>query len=145
MGVPTMYQRLSQAWEGVLDKPQLKTMRVFISGSAPLSETLFSNDSEASPDTPILERYGMTEAGMIASNPYPPEARKAKSVGYPLAGVQMRVVDSKGDDVIPGEVGEVWIRGNNFSMATGGSPKRPGRLFRMAGSKAGTWAIRTRR
>ncbi len=62
----------------------------------------------------ILERYGMTEAGMIASNPYAPEGRKAKSVGYPLAGVQLRVVDSKGDDVIPGEVGEVWIRGNNI-------------------------------
>ena len=84
----------------------------------------------------------MTEAGMIASNPYALERRKAKSVGYPLAGVQLRVVDSKGDDVIPGEVGEVWIRGNNILKATGGSPIRPPRPFRTAGSKAGTWVIR---
>jgi malonyl-CoA/methylmalonyl-CoA synthetase len=113
MGVPTMYQRLSQAWEGLLDKPQLKTLRVFVSGSAPLSEPLFHRFRKQTGHT-ILERYGMTEAGMIASNPYAPEERKARSVGYPLAGVQLRVVDSKGDDVISGEVGEVWIRGNNI-------------------------------
>ncbi len=113
MGVPTMYQRLSQAWERLAEKPRLKTLRLFISGSAPLSETLFNRFREQTGHT-ILERYGMTEAGMIASNPYAPEGRKAKSVGYPLAGVQLRVVDSKGDDVIPGEVGEVWIRGNNI-------------------------------
>jgi malonyl-CoA/methylmalonyl-CoA synthetase len=113
MGVPTMYQRLSQAWGTLTLKPRLQAMRVFISGSAPLSETLFYRFREQTGHT-ILERYGMTEAGMIASNPYPPERRKAKSVGYPLAGVQLRIVDSKGDDVLPGEVGEVWIRGNNL-------------------------------
>ena len=113
MGVPTMYQRLSQAWETLPEKPRLKSLRVFISGSAPLSETLFNRFREQTGHT-ILERYGMTEAGMIASNPYAPEGRKAKSVGYPLAGVQLRVVNSKSDDVIPGEVGEVWIRGNNI-------------------------------
>ena len=113
MGVPTMVQRLSRTWESLREKPRLKTMRVFISGSAPLSEPLFNRFREQTGHT-LLERYGMTEAGMIASNPYPPERRKAKSVGYPLAGVQLRVVDFKGNDVIPGEVGEVWIRGNNI-------------------------------
>jgi malonyl-CoA/methylmalonyl-CoA synthetase len=113
MGVPTMYQRLSRTWERLPDKPRLKTLRVFISGSAPLSEPLFNRFREQTGHT-ILERYGMTEAGMIASNPYAAERRKAKSVGYPLAGVQLRVADSKGDDVIPGEVGEVWIRGNTI-------------------------------
>ena len=95
MGVPTMYQRLTKAWEGMPEKPRLKTMRVFISGSAPLSEPLFNRFREQTGHT-ILERYGMTEAGMIASNPYAPEQRKAKSVGYPLSGVQLRVMDSKG-------------------------------------------------
>jgi malonyl-CoA/methylmalonyl-CoA synthetase len=112
MGVPTMYQRLSQTWDTRPQKPDLQTMRVFISGSAPLSENLFNRFREQTGHT-ILERYGMTEAGMIASNPYSPERRKAKSVGYPLAGVQLRLTDSKGDDLLPGEVGEVWIRGNN--------------------------------
>ena len=113
MGVPTMYQRLSRTWERLPDKPRLKTMRVFISGSAPLSEPLFNRFREQTGHT-ILERYGMTEAGMIASNPYASERRKAKSVGYPLSGIQLRMADSKGYDVLPGEVGEVWIRGNNI-------------------------------
>ncbi len=113
MGVPTMYQRLSQAWETLPEKLRLKSMRVFISGSAPLSEPLFNRFREQTGYT-ILERYGMTEAGMIATNPYAPERRKAKSVGYPLAGVQLRVAEAKGYKVVPGEVGEVWIRGNNI-------------------------------
>jgi malonyl-CoA/methylmalonyl-CoA synthetase len=113
MGVPTMYQRLCQTWETLLQKTRLKTMRVFISGSAPLSETLFERFREQTGHT-ILERYGMTEAGMIASNPYPAETRKAKSVGYPLAGVQLRIADATGNEAVPGEVGEVWIRGNNI-------------------------------
>jgi malonyl-CoA/methylmalonyl-CoA synthetase len=111
MGVPTMYQRLSQAWENLPEKPTLKTMRLFVSGSAPLSETLFQRFREQTGRT-ILERYGMTEAGMIASNPYPPEQRKPKSVGYPLAGVQLRIADSNRNAVLPGDVGEVQIRGN---------------------------------
>ena len=113
MGVPTMYQRLSQVWECLPDKPRLKTLRVFISGSAPLSEPLFNRFREQTGHT-ILERYGMTEAGMITSNPYASERRIAKSVGYPLSGIQLRIADSKGYDVLPGEVGEVWIRGNNI-------------------------------
>jgi malonyl-CoA/methylmalonyl-CoA synthetase len=108
-----MYQRLIQAWEILPQKPRLTNLRVFVSGSAPLSERLFHRFREQTGHT-ILERYGMTEAGMIASNPYDPEGRKAKSVGYPLAGVQLRIVDSKDDEVIPGEVGEVWMRGNNL-------------------------------
>ncbi len=113
MGVPTMYLRLSLSWDSLPQKPGLKSMRLFVSGSAPLSETLFHRFREQTGHT-ILERYGMTEAGMIASNPYASERRKAKSVGYPLAGVQLRITDSKGYDVLPGEVGEVWIRGNNI-------------------------------
>lgn len=112
MGVPTMYQRLSQAWDSPAQKPDLKSMRLFVSGSAPLSEPLFLRFREQTGHT-ILERYGMTEAGMIASNPYAPEQRKAKSVGYPLSGVQLRVVAAQGEGGIAGEVGEVWIRGNN--------------------------------
>jgi malonyl-CoA/methylmalonyl-CoA synthetase len=113
MGVPTLYQRLSQDWATLSEKPRLKSLRVFISGSAPLSEPLFNRFREQTGHT-ILERYGMTEAGMIASNPYLSKRRIAKSVGYPLAGVQLRIADSKGDDVLPGEVGEVQIRGTNI-------------------------------
>ena len=110
MAVPTIYHRLLNEWQGV--KPSLETMRVFISGSAPLSENLFHR-FEATTGFRILERYGMTEAGMIASNPYHPQGRKPKSVGYPLPGVRVRVVSVEGRDVRPGDTGEVWIRGDN--------------------------------
>lgn len=112
MGVPTIYQRLMYQWEQHEPKPDLSSVRVFISGSAPLSENLFNRFEEAT-GFRILERYGMTEAGMIASNPIAPEKRKAKSVGYPLPGVEIRIVSGMQTDAEPGEIGEVWIRGHS--------------------------------
>ena len=112
MGVPTVYQRLMGEWEKRGRKPGLRGMRIFISGSAPLSDSLFHRFERAT-GFRILERYGMTETGMIASNRIDPAHRKAKSVGYPLAGVEIRVAGEGGADVRTGEVGEVWIRGDN--------------------------------
>jgi malonyl-CoA/methylmalonyl-CoA synthetase len=110
MGVPTVYHRLLNEWDPL--KPDLSSMRVFISGSAPLSENLFIRFEKAT-GFRILERYGMTEAGMIISNLIDPSGRKAKSVGYPLPGVEARIVSESGKDAKPGDVGEVWIRGDN--------------------------------
>jgi malonyl-CoA/methylmalonyl-CoA synthetase len=112
MGVPTMYQRMMNAWDRLEKKPDLKTMRVFISGSAPLLENQF-NRFEKQTGFRILERYGMTETGMIASNTIDPAGRKAKSVGYPLPGTEILVTTVDGKDVAPGEVGEVRLRGDN--------------------------------
>jgi malonyl-CoA/methylmalonyl-CoA synthetase len=136
MGVPTMYQRLSLSWDSLPQKPDLKSMRLFVSGSAPLSETLFHRFREQTGHT-ILERYGMTEAGMIASNPYEPEQRKAKSIGYPLSGVQLRVVDSGGVDRPPGETGEVWIRGNNVFKGYWRQPAKTAEAFQDGWFKSG--------
>jgi malonyl-CoA/methylmalonyl-CoA synthetase len=66
-------------------------MRVFISGSAPLLEATFAA-FEAKTGHRILERYGMTEAGMICSNPYE-GARIPGTVGFPLPGVEARISD----------------------------------------------------
>ena len=128
MGVPTLYQRLMNEWERREKKPDLRGMRVFISGSAPLSETLFHR-FESATGFRILERYGMTETGMITSNLLDPDQRKAKSVGFPLGGVAIRVVGSDGADVPPGEVGEVWIRGDNVFRGYWGMPEKTGESF----------------
>lgn len=125
MAVPTIYQRMSQAWETLEKKPDLGTMRVFISGSAPLPEPLFRLFERQTGHT-LLERYGMTETGMITSNPYEPEFRKLGSVGYPLKGVEIRLVGKNHHDVLPGEVGEVWIKGNNVFK---GYWKQPGKTI----------------
>jgi len=112
MGVPTIYHRLLDQWQLMKPRTDLSSMRVFISGSAPLLETLFNHFEQAT-GFRILERYGMTEAQMVASNPIEPAGRKAKSVGYPLPGVEVRVVSDRHDDVVPRDVGEVWIQGDN--------------------------------
>ncbi|MDI6755251.1 MAG: AMP-binding protein [Thermodesulfobacteriota bacterium] len=110
MGVPTMYHRLVKERERL--KTDLTSMRLFIAGSAPLSESLF-HSFEASTGFRILDRYGMTETSLIASNPLDPHRRKPNSVGYPLPGVQVRIVSERGEDVKTGEVGEVWIQGES--------------------------------
>jgi malonyl-CoA/methylmalonyl-CoA synthetase len=128
MGVPTMYQRLMGEWEKRERKPDLRAMRVFISGSAPLSDNLF-HQFESATGFRILERYGMTETGMNSSNPIDPARRKAKSVGYPLAGVTIRVVGGDGADVLPGKVGEVWIQGDNVFQGYWGMPGKTQESF----------------
>ncbi len=89
MGVPTHYVRLA-AHPG-LTRDAAANMRLFVSGSAPLLETTFEA-FEAKTGHRILERYGMTEAGMICSNPYQGE-RIPGTVGFPLPGVEARIRD----------------------------------------------------
>ncbi|MCK5539571.1 MAG: AMP-binding protein [Deltaproteobacteria bacterium] len=112
MGVPTVYQRLMNEWDKLPAKPDLSSMRVFISGSAPLSINLFARFEKAT-GFRLLERYGMTETGMNTSNTYDPTGRKPGSVGFPLPGVSLRVIDGEGKDVVPGEIGEMLLKGDN--------------------------------
>ncbi|MBI4913163.1 MAG: AMP-binding protein [Acidobacteria bacterium] len=128
MAVPTIYQRLMNEWEALETKPDLGGMRLFVSGSAPLSEAQFERFARLT-GFPILERYGMTETGMITTNPLDPAGRKARSVGYPLPGVDVRVVDAAGADSPPGEVGEVWVRGPNVCKGYWGMPDKTRESF----------------
>lgn len=128
MAVPTIYQRLMGEWGKLERKPALRGMRVFISGSAPLADNLFHR-FERETGFRILERYGMTETGMITSNPINPAHRVAKSVGGPLPGVRIRVVGSGGGDVRMGEVGEVWIGGDNVFRGYWGMPEKTRESF----------------
>jgi len=89
MGVPTFYTRLLASPR--LSREAAAGMRLFVSGSAPLLEATFA-EFEARTGHRILERYGMTEAGMICSNPYEGE-RIPGTVGFPLPGVEARIRD----------------------------------------------------
>jgi len=109
MGVPTFYVRLLA--EAGLSRESCQRMRLFISGSAPLlAET--HKEFEQRTGHRILERYGMSEAGMITSNPYDGE-RRAGTVGLPLPGVEVRVVGETGQRLPAGENGAIQIRGAN--------------------------------
>jgi malonyl-CoA/methylmalonyl-CoA synthetase len=109
MGVPTFYVRL--LGEPGLTKDAVRSMRLFVSGSAPLLLDTFSEWQERTGHT-ILERYGMSEAGMITSNPYDGE-RRGGTVGFPLPGVALRVASADDAPLPAGEPGAVQIKGPN--------------------------------
>jgi malonyl-CoA/methylmalonyl-CoA synthetase len=106
-------------------------MRLFISGSAPLlAET--HREFEARTGHRILERYGMTEAGMITSNPCDGE-RIAGTVGYPLPGVRVRVADEQGREVPRGEPGVLEVQGPNVFRGYWEMPQKTAEEFRSDG------------
>jgi malonyl-CoA/methylmalonyl-CoA synthetase len=86
----------------------------------------------------------MTEAGMITSNLIGVSGRKAKSVGYPLPGVKVRVVSEKGADVKPGDVGEVWIQGDNVFKGYWGMPDKTRESFEEGWFKTGDLGFQDR-
>jgi malonyl-CoA/methylmalonyl-CoA synthetase len=109
MGVPTMYVRLLA--EPNFDAALFKHMRLFVSGSAPLLTETFSEFKSRTGHT-ILERYGMTETGMITSNPLNGE-RVGGTVGLPLPDVIVRVVDDQGDVCACDDIGHIQVKGPN--------------------------------
>jgi malonyl-CoA/methylmalonyl-CoA synthetase len=109
MGVPTFYSRLLA--EAELDAATCANIRLFVSGSAPLLPATFDEFAARTGHT-ILERYGMTETGMNTSNPLQGERRRG-SVGLPLPGIALRVVDAQGAPCRPGEVGCIEVKGPN--------------------------------
>ena len=110
MGVPTFYTRLIESKK--LNAQITKSIRVFISGSAPLlSET--HKEFESITGHKILERYGMTETNMNTSNPYDGE-RRAGTVGFPLPGIKIRITDPENNHELGSEkIGMIEIKGEN--------------------------------
>jgi malonyl-CoA/methylmalonyl-CoA synthetase len=129
MGVPTFYTRLVMRDD--LTAEACGHMRLFVSGSAPLlAET--HRSFEARTGHRILERYGMTETGMITSNPYDGE-RRAGTVGYALPGVSVRIADEEGREVPHGEVGTIEVKGPNVFKGYWDMPEETARSFRPDG------------
>jgi malonyl-CoA/methylmalonyl-CoA synthetase len=114
MGVPTFYVRL--AADARVNRQLVRNMRLFISGSAPLLTETFEAFAKRTGHT-ILERYGMSETVMLTSNPYQGE-RRAGTVGFPLPGVQVRLVSDQGAKISrrkqqESAIGAVQVKGPN--------------------------------
>lgn len=129
MGVPTFYTRL-------LANPKFgpqccQSMRLFISGSAPLLIETFSALQERSGHT-ILERYGMSETGMNTSKPLVGE-RRAGTVGQALPNVSLRVVDEDGQPVPSGETGNLQVKGANVFPGYWRMPEKTAEDFTVDG------------
>jgi malonyl-CoA/methylmalonyl-CoA synthetase len=125
MGVPTFYTRL-------LDEPGFgpeaaRNVRLFVSGSAPLlAET--HRAFERRTGHRVLERYGMSEILMHTSNPLRGE-RRPGSVGPPLPGSAVRIVDDADRDLPAGETGAVLVRGPNVFAGYWRAPEKNAQEF----------------
>jgi malonyl-CoA/methylmalonyl-CoA synthetase len=120
MGVPTFYTRLLS--EPGFTREAAAGVRLFISGSAPLLPTTFDAFRERTGHN-ILERYGMSEAGMITSNPLHGD-RVPGSVGYPLPGVSVRI-----DRPDEGSTGVIEIQGPNVFKGYWQMPEKTAEEF----------------
>jgi malonyl-CoA/methylmalonyl-CoA synthetase len=115
MAVPTIYAKLIAAWEAASPDRRAELsqacsrLRLMVSGSAALPVSTLARWQEISGHT-MLERYGMTEIGMALSNPLRSE-RVPGSVGTPLPGVEVRLVEEHGNPVAPGTPGGIEVRG----------------------------------
>lgn len=129
MGVPTFYVRLLR--DNEFNKEKCSNMRLFISGSAPLlPETFYSFESLTGKK--ILERYGMTETGMLTSNPYNGD-RIAGTVGYLLPTVKGRISNQNGQPVSDEEIGILEVKGPNIFTGYWGMPEKTASEFRNDG------------
>jgi long-chain acyl-CoA synthetase len=109
-GVPTMYNAILHSEKrGDFDTSSL---RACMSGGSAIPEELMRNFEEAF-DTKILEGYGLSETSPVASFNHLDRERKPGSIGTPIEGVEMKLVDDDGNDTPKGEIGEIVIKGHN--------------------------------
>lgn len=139
-GVPTMYVRLNQL-EPAAAAEIGRSMRLFVSGSAPLPAQVLEEFRNLFGQT-ILERYGMSETLINMSNPYVGE-RRPGTVGLPVAGVSVRLLDSEGRHVKDGEVGQVHIRGANVFKEYWRNREATDHAFSDGYFRTGDLAVRT--
>ena len=132
MGVPTLYVRLLA--EPGLSPQAVRSVRLFISGSAPLLLETFTQWQARTGHT-ILERYGMSETTMLTSNPCAPEdgARRGGTVGRPLPGVHLRVCDDHGAPLASGNIGNIQVMGPGVFQGYWHMPEKTAEEFTLDG------------
>ena len=133
MGVPTLYVRMLA--EPSLTREAARHMRLFIAGSAPLLIETFTEWQRCTGHT-LRERYGMSETVMLTSNPCGPDARhggaterRGGTVGFPLPGVTLRVMEDDGKLVAPGEIGGIQVKGPNVFKGYWRMPEKTAEEF----------------
>jgi long-chain acyl-CoA synthetase len=109
-GAPTMYAALAAVPEGTA--ADMRTVRLAVSGASRLSPEVAAA-FEAKYGIPIFEGYGLTEASPVVTSSVLAQAPKPGSIGVPLGGVEIRIVDDEGEDALEGDPGELWVRGPN--------------------------------
>ena len=120
-GVPTMYAAMLAAAADSADEVNTESLRVCTSGGAALPVDVLHR-FESRFGCTVLEGYGLSETSPVASFNHPHTKRKAGSIGTPIQGVHMRIVDDSGRPVAPGDAGEIQIHGHNVMKGYWGLP-----------------------
>jgi long-chain acyl-CoA synthetase len=110
LGVPTMYQAMLHCPDA--DQYDTSTLKLCGSGGAAMPVEVMKAFEEKF-QAKILEGYGLSETSPVASFNHPDKERKPGSIGTPIEGVEMKLVDEEGNDVAQGDVGEIVIKGHN--------------------------------
>jgi long-chain acyl-CoA synthetase len=119
-GVPTMYAAILGTADSV-GEVNTESLRVCTSGGAALPVDVLHR-FESRFGCIVLEGYGLSETSPVASFNHPHTERKAGSIGTPIDGVQMRIVDDAGVPVVPGTAGEIQVKGHNVMKGYWGLP-----------------------
>jgi len=109
-GVPTMFSAMLHQPDAT--DHDMSSLRVCVSGGSAMPVEVMRSFEETF-GCIVLEGYGLSETSPVASFNHPHAERKPGSIGTPIRGVEMRLVDDEGKDVAAGEVGEIAIRGEN--------------------------------
>lgn len=146
MAVPTIYTRLIAAWEAASPAERetlsagCRRLRLMVSGSAALPVTTFDYWQKISGHA-LLERYGMTELGMVLSNPLR-GPRRPGHVGTPLPGVEVRLVDEQNQPVADDTPGEIQVRGATVFREYWRKPEATAAAFAAGWFRTGDVAVR---
>lgn len=145
MAVPTVYAKLIAAYEAAEPGDQARWraacggLRLTVSGSAALPASVLERWRGITGHV-LLERYGMTETGMVLSNPLH-GARRPGHVGLPLPGVEVRLVDDDGAPATEGEPGDIEVRGPGVFREYLGRPDETRAAFRDGWFRTGDVAV----
>ena len=136
-GVPTMYHAMLNHPDR--ERYDISCLRMCVSGGSAMPVEVLRAFEEAF-GCIILEGYGLSESSPVASFNHPDRERKPGSIGTPITGVAMKVVDDEGNDVPRGGVGEIVIRGHNVMKSYWNRPDATAEVLRDGWLRTGDMA-----
>lgn len=125
-GAPPMFSAWAAMPDGGTDS--MASVRLAVSGAAPLSPDTAAT-FEARYGRPVFQGYGLTEASPTVTSSVIGGVPKAASIGLPLPGVEVRLVDEEGEDALVGDAGEIWVRGPNVFPGYWEAPEATARVL----------------
>jgi len=139
-GVPAMFTALLELSESEADPRAFASVRLAVSGAAELPMSIGERFHDRFGVT-IYEGYGLTEAAPIVSTTAVDRSPRWGSIGPPLPGVEVRLVDADGTNVTVGDPGEIWVRGPNVFAGYWDDPEATGRVLHDGWLRTGDVAV----